>query len=58
MFEGAVTADDGAVTLGYTESGLVTDEGEVSVTASEDSILVAFCVDPDAQITRQGTIGR
>jgi len=58
VFEGAVTADDGAVTLGYTESGLVTDEGEVSVTASEDSILVAFCVDPDAQITRQGTIGR
>jgi len=28
------------------------------VTATEDSILVAFCLDPDAPVTRQGTIGR
>ncbi|WP_226482830.1 pirin family protein [Natrinema amylolyticum] len=58
VFDGAVTAGDEETSIGYTESGLVTDEGDVSVTASEDSIIVAFCINPAAPITRQGTIGR
>jgi redox-sensitive bicupin YhaK (pirin superfamily) len=58
VFEGAVTADDGATTIGYTESGLVSAERDVSITATEDSVLVAFCINPEAPVTRQGTIGR
>ena len=58
VFEGEVTADDGETTIGYTESALITGDTERSVTATEDSVLVAFCIDPDAPITRQGTIGR
>ncbi|MEF8843024.1 MAG: hypothetical protein V5A62_15600 [Haloarculaceae archaeon] len=46
MFEGAVDLEDGAVGLGDTESGLVTDEDDVSVTATEDALLVAFCIAP------------
>ncbi|WP_335999171.1 pirin family protein [Halorientalis halophila] len=56
VFDGAVTVGDASV--GYTESALVTGDGEVPVTATEDSLLVAFSLDPDAPITRQGTIGR
>jgi hypothetical protein len=58
VFEGAVTTDDGTTTIGYTESALIKGDDERSVTATEDSVLVAFCIDPDAPITRQGTIGR
>jgi redox-sensitive bicupin YhaK (pirin superfamily) len=68
VFEGAVTVGEDEEPVGYTESALVTgdrdgeDVGEVetgvSVTATEDSVLVAFVVDPDAPVTRQGTIGR
>ncbi|WP_311171370.1 pirin family protein [Halobellus ordinarius] len=58
VFDGAVTIGDEAAEVGYTESALVTGDGEVPVTAREDSILVAFAIDPDAPITRQGTIGR
>ena len=56
VFEGSVTVGDEAV--GYTESAVVTGDGEVAVTAEEDSLLVAFSLNPDATITRQGTIGR
>jgi redox-sensitive bicupin YhaK (pirin superfamily) len=58
VFEGAVTAGDGSETVGYTESALVTEDGDVPVTATEDSVLVAFTLDPEAPVTRQGTIGR
>ena len=58
VFEGGVTTDDGDTEIGFTESGLATAEDEISVTATDDSILVAFCINPDAPITRQGTIGR
>ena len=58
VFDGAVTLGDGETRIGDTESALVTGEGDVSVTAAEDSVAVAFCIDPDAPITRQGTIGR
>jgi len=56
VFEGAV--DVGKASVGYTESALVTDDSDVTVTATENSTIVAFSIDPDAPITRQGTIGR
>nr|WP_293032034.1 pirin family protein [Natronococcus sp.] len=56
MFEGAVTVD--GTSVGYTEGALVTGETDVSVTATEESTAVAFCIDPDATVTRSGTIGR
>ncbi|NHN49395.1 pirin family protein [Halostella sp. JP-L12] len=58
VFDGAVKAGDGAAEIGYTESALVTAEDDVAVTATEQSTVVAFSIDPDAPITRQGTIGR
>jgi hypothetical protein len=58
VFDGAVTAGDKETEIGYTESGLVTTEDDVSITASEDSIVVAFSINSDARITRQGTVGR
>ena len=57
VFDGAITAE--GTHFGTTESGLVVDSDEVTVTAATgNTILVAFCIDPDAAITRQGTIGR
>ena len=56
VFDGAV--DVGGASLGYTESALVLDDGDVPVTAVEDATIVAFSINPDAPITRQGTIGR
>ncbi len=56
VFEGAV--DVAGESLGHTESALVTGASETDVTAVEDSVIVAFVIDPDAPITRQGTVGR
>ncbi len=56
VFDGAVEV--GGEPVGHTESALVTGEGEVPVTATEDALVVAFSIDPDASVTRQGTIGR
>ena len=56
VFEGAVDVGDESV--GYTESVLVVGDGDVPVTATEDSTIVAFAINPDAPVTRQGTIGR
>jgi hypothetical protein len=58
VFEGDIVTEDEETSIGFTESVLIKGDGEVSVTATEDSILVAFCINPDAPITRQGTIGR
>ncbi len=58
VFDGAVTAGNGTTEIGYTESGLVTDDRDVSVTATDESLIVAFCINPEAPVTRQGTIGR
>jgi redox-sensitive bicupin YhaK (pirin superfamily) len=57
VFDGAVTVGADAQ-VGFTESALVTDGEDVAVTADEDSTVVAFCINPEAPITRQGTIGR
>lgn len=56
VFDGAV--DVGGAAVGYTESALVVEDGDVPVTATEDATVVAFAIDPDAPVTRQGTIGR
>ena len=56
VFEGSVEID--GTPVGYTESAVVTDDGGVPVTATEDATVVAFSLDPDAPVTRQGTIGR
>ncbi|USZ73709.1 pirin family protein [Natronosalvus halobius] len=56
VFEGAI--DIGEESVGYTETALVTGESDVSVTATDNSTIVAFAINPDAPITRQGTIGR
>ena len=50
VFEGAV--DVGEERVGYTESALVTDDSDVTITATEDSTIVAFIINPDAPITR------
>jgi len=57
VFEGRVDLGD-AATLSETESAVVVGDDPVSVTAREDATLVAFSIDPDAPVTRRGTIGR
>jgi Pirin-related protein len=56
VFEGAVSV--GGQPVGYTESALITGADDVTVEALEDATVVAFDIDPDAPVTRQGTIGR
>ena len=56
VFEGAIGA--GETRFNEAESGLLVDGDGVSVTALAETLLVAFCIDPDAPVTRQGTIGR
>ncbi|WP_430505656.1 pirin family protein [Haloparvum sp. PAK95] len=56
VFDGAVTAD--GTEFGKTESGLRVGDGTTTITADVDSQLVAFVIDPDAPVTRQGTVGR
>jgi len=56
VFDGAVTAGD--THFEKTESGLLVDGGATTVTAETEALLVAFTIDPDAPITRQGTVGR
>jgi len=56
VFDGAVEVGDELVR--YTESALVIGDDNVAVTAAEDATVVAFTINPDAPITRQGTIGR
>ena len=40
------------------ESGLVTQAGGLTVRATRPSLVVAFLISPDAEVTREGTIGR
>lgn len=56
VFEGSVEVDGRRFEA--TESALSTAPDEVRITAAEESLLVAFLVNPEAAITRQGTIGR
>jgi len=54
--EGAVEANE--TTFGRTEQGLLVGAEELTVTAQEETLLVAFLINPDAPLTYQGTIGR
>jgi hypothetical protein len=56
VFEGSVEVD--GVAFGKTDSGLLVDEPDAAAAASEDTTMVAFLLNPDAEITRQGTVGR
>ena len=56
VFEGTVEVGD--TTVARAESGLWTDGETPALTATEDAVVVAFRLDPDAPITRRGTIGR
>ncbi|ELY92396.1 Pirin domain-containing protein [Natrialba hulunbeirensis JCM 10989] len=56
VFDGAVTVAD--TTFETADSGLLVGESDTTVTAQEESLLVVFVINPDAPITRQGTIGR
>lgn len=56
VLEGA--AEVGESTLAYTESAMVLEGDDVPVRTTEDAVLVAFYINPEAPITRQGTIGR
>ncbi|MCF2206422.1 pirin family protein [Halobacterium salinarum] len=56
VFEGAVEANE--TTFGRTEQGLLVGAEELTVTAQEETLLVAFLINPDAPLTYQGTIGR
>jgi len=56
VFEGAIEVAGESV--GFTESALVPDPEGIPLTATEDAVVVAFCLNPDAPVTRQGTIGR
>lgn len=56
VFEGAV--ETAGTRFEEAESGLLVDDRDLALTATADSLVVAFQVDPDAPITKQGTIGR
>lgn len=56
LFTGDVEVD--GTRFGEAESGMLTEEDALTVKAHEDTLLVAFLIYPDAQLTRAGTIGR
>ncbi|WP_138006227.1 pirin family protein [Halalkalirubrum salinum] len=56
VFDGAVSAIDSSIEA--TESAVFVGNEPLSITAKSDSLVVVFSIDPDAPITRQGTIGR
>lgn len=56
VFNGAVEGND--IQFAKTESGLLTQESGLTVTAQEETLLVAFLINPDARVTRLGTVGR
>lgn len=56
VFTGRVEVD--GAEFGEAETGLLVDASGTAVTAAEESLFVAFLIDPDATITRMGTVGR
>jgi redox-sensitive bicupin YhaK (pirin superfamily) len=55
VFAGRVTADE--QTFGEAESGLGVDDEPINILATEDSLVVAFVIDPNAHIVRGGSVG-
>ncbi|NUE01218.1 pirin family protein [Halorubraceae archaeon YAN] len=56
VFEGSIEADSRS--FNEAESGLYVGGDELRLSATADSIVVAFVINPAAPITKQGTIGR
>lgn len=56
VFTGRVEVDDAE--FGEAETGLLVDETGPTVRTIEESLVVAFLIDPDATITCRGTVGR
>ncbi|WP_313692017.1 pirin family protein [Halorarum halobium] len=56
VFDGAVEV--AGTRFGTTESGLLVGESDPTLAAGEDATVLAFLIDPDAPVTRRGTIGR
>lgn len=56
VFEGTVRTNE--TTFDRTEQGLLVNAEELAVTAQEETLLVAFLINPDAPLTYRGTIGR
>lgn len=56
VFEGRVRLGDAE--LGEAETALALDEPDLTLEALEPSVVVAFVIDPEAPVTRAGTIGR
>ena len=56
VFEGSVEIEGNGLDRG--ESGLLVGKRGSTVTTREESLVVAFLLDSDAEVTRQGTIGR
>lgn len=56
VFEGTIKANE--TTFDRTEQGLLVNAEKLTVTAEEETLLVAFLINPDAQLTYRGTIGR
>jgi redox-sensitive bicupin YhaK (pirin superfamily) len=44
--------------FGLRETGLLLDEQAIQLTALEESLVVAFAINPKAKITKSGTVGR
>ena len=55
VFSGCIEA--GEQRFGEAETGLCGDDALVTIRAAEASLVVAFVVDPDAEICRGGTVG-
>lgn len=56
VFTGAVEAR--GTRFGEAESGLLTQEVGLTIKAEEPTLLVTFLINPDAPVTRKGTVGR
>ncbi|KQQ45166.1 hypothetical protein ASF58_19175 [Methylobacterium sp. Leaf125] len=55
VFEGCVSFDN--QTFGEAESGLLAESGDIALEAVEDSVVLAFVIDPHAPVCRGGTVG-
>ena len=58
LFNGLIVDVANETTFDRTEQGLLVNAEELTVFAEEETLLVAFLINPDAQLTYQGTIGR
>jgi redox-sensitive bicupin YhaK (pirin superfamily) len=55
VFTGSLTA--GGRTFGQAEQGMLPGGGTLALRALEAAVIVAFLIDPEATVTRAGTVG-